>query len=224
MAQDTAVNDPSDICCCGKSKSQTSRFMTGKKNIDYFTMQVHDESWCPKKCTRSNIHVINKWATTLLIKDNFQYTSLKKPAQIWAPIPKEYKNMPTLFSLQNKSTIYMQEVKPIPSTLNWPPYHPSNKYQHGNRIFSSWCAPDCQLNSTYPCPQVKGLNQYNLQQDQNHISQLLYCFNLLSSQVLFSPLFLKNNSNEGEELYSDTDIIRTERSGRSDGIFIPIHQ
>jgi hypothetical protein len=132
MAQDTAVNDPSDICCCGKSKSQTSRFMTGKKNIDYFTMQVHDESWCPKKCTRSNIHVINKWATTLLIKYNFQYTSLKKPAQIWAPIPKEYKNMPTLFSLQNKSTIYMQEVKPIPSTLNWPPYHPSNKYQHGN--------------------------------------------------------------------------------------------
>jgi len=111
-----------------------------EKNIDYFTMQVHDESWCPKKCTRSNIHVINKWATTLLIKDNFQYTSLKKPAQIWAPIPKEYKNMPTLFSLQNKSTIYMQEVKPIPSTLNWPPYHPSNKYQHGNRIFSSWCA------------------------------------------------------------------------------------
>jgi hypothetical protein len=85
-------------------------------------------------------------------------------------------------------------------------------------------APDCQLNSTSPCPQVKGLNQYNLQQDQNHISQLLYCFNLLSSQVLFSPLFLKNNSNEGEELYSDTDIIRTERSGRSDGIFIPIHQ
>jgi hypothetical protein len=164
-------------------------------------MQVHDESWCPKKCTRSNIHVTNKWATTLSIKYNFQYTSLKKPAKIWAPIPMEYKNMPTLFSLQNKSTIYMQEVKPIPSTLNWPPYHPSNKYQHGN-----WLPT----------------------QDQNKIKTTSH--NYCTASTCCRARYFSRRSfwriivMKEKRLYSDTDIIKTEHSGRSDRIFIPIHQ